>query len=136
MGAMLDWIGENSSYDTDVPPMTVRPVTQEDLQVVYYGRLPGPNEVFLTVEAIYREDGVVWISDEMDPDSPSYELTILHELVHHVQQHSGREFACVAEREVDAYALGDHYAITVLDEPDLVADALVVMMITQCQRFR
>ena len=136
MRDMLDWIGDNSDYETaDIPLPAIRVVTQEDLQSLYYGRLPSENEVFLTIEAIYMGDDLIWIRDGIDPNSNAYQWTILHELVHHAQAYSDKEFACVAASEVDAYALSDQYAAEVLRDEGLKSDPLVMMLITQCARW-
>ena len=136
MRAMLDWIGKNSEYETaNIPIPTIRVVTKEDLQALYYGRLPGPNEVFRTIEAIYMGDVLIWIRDGIDPNGNAYQWTILHELVHHVQAYSDKEFACVAASEVDAYALSDQYAAEILRDEGLKSDPLITMLITQCSRW-
>ena len=136
MRGMLDWIQMNSDYVTvDIPLPTIRVVTGEDLQILYYGRLPGPTEVFLTIEAIYVDKDLIWIRDGIDPESNAYQSTILHELVHHAQEYSDKEFACIGASEGDAYALGNQYVVEVLHDESLKSDALVVMLLTQCARF-
>ena len=134
MREMLDWIGDNSDYVTDgVPLPKIRTVTGEDLQSIYYGRLPHESEVFLTVDALYFPEGEIWIRGGIEGNA--YFSTILHELVHHAQEYSDKEFACVAASEADAYALGDKYAVEVLQDESLKSDPLVVMFITQCARW-
>ena len=136
MRGMLDWIQENSDYETmDIPLPEIRAVTLEDLQILYYGRLPGPNEVFLTIEAIYMGDDLIWIRDGIDPDSNAYQSTILHELVHHAQAYSDKEFPCIAASEEDAYALGNRYVVEVLHDESLKSDPLITLLITQCSRW-
>lgn len=134
MRGMLDWIQENSDYVTDdVPIPTIRSVTGEDLQILYYGRLPGPSEVFLTIDAIYMGDDLIWIREDIVGNA--YQHAILHELVHHAQEYSDKEFACLAASEADAYRLGDKYAIDVLHDESLKADVLIVMFLTTCSRW-
>jgi len=133
MREMLDWIGENSEYETNIPPPVIRTVSGEDLTAIMYGRLPGPNEVFLSIDAIYfNETEEIWVRDGIE--GAAYEATILHELVHHAQIYSDMKWECLGEKEGDAYALADKYAIEVLNDPSLVMNPLVVMMVSQCQR--
>lgn len=137
MRGMLDWIQGNSDYETaGIPLPDIRVVTALDLQIIYHGRLPGKDEVFLNIEAIYFPDTKsIWIRDGIDPDSNAYQATILHELVHHAQAYSDKKFPCVSASEEDAYALGNQYAVEVLHDESLTSDPLVTLLLTQCSRW-
>lgn len=138
MNAMLAWIDENSDYEASGLPLPeITLVTHEDLQIQYYGRLPGPNEAFLEVQGIYYDDTKsMWLRDTFDINSPQWRAYLLHELVHHAQAFSDREWPCVAASEVDAYRLGDQYAVEILKDESLKSDALTVAFISQCARRR
>jgi hypothetical protein len=59
--------------------------------------------------AIYVIDPALTEGADDDPlGNPIFQERLLHELVHHVQRHTGAydRFACPAEGEVDAYRLG------------------------------
>lgn len=137
MRGMLRWIGEHSDYDVDVPLPDVKRVTAEDLMILYYGRLPNENEHFLEVEAIYLDDPppAIWFQDDFSIDDPSWRAALVHELVHHLQFQSGKEFRCTAEMEAEAYKLSDLYAVEVLEDESLKSDPMMVMFLSTCPRW-
>lgn len=134
----LEWIAENSDYSADVSIPPVRIVTQEDLVIMVHGRLPGPNEHFLIIAAAYLSDPpTIWADGEFfDLSGNEAKHTVMHELVHHLQYLSGKEYACIGEMEREAYRLSDKYAEEVLHDESLKADPLTLFFITECPRYR
>lgn len=98
-GEMLDWIGENTEYDTDIPPPTFSYHSHAELVYLRHGtrKMGGP-----PIYGLYR-GGRVFLREGFE--LPGDEHVLLHELVHHVQLYNGAEFACGAAREREAYEL-------------------------------
>lgn len=97
--ALIGWIERNSDY-TDIKAPPVLFVTSGELK--YVVSFPNPAFMANDVLALYV-DGIVFLPDNFQLGRHDYML--LHELVHHAQKESGREYGCVAEREAEAYAL-------------------------------
>lgn len=96
---LIDWIERNSDY-TDIKAPPVLFVSSDELK--YVVSFPNPAVMANDVLALYV-DGIVFLPDNFELGRHDYML--LHELVHHAQKESGREYACIAEREAEAYAL-------------------------------
>ena len=129
VAALLAWITWNSDLDpSGVPPPVVRELDRVELTAELYrdatALLPasGVDERVLALYS-WKDDpnGVIHIldarlTDGLQPGEPPYENPVfrerlLHELVHHVQYHTGayRRFTCPSEGEREAYLLGGRY---------------------------
>lgn len=132
---LLAWIGSHSNYDPHVNLPKIRRVTAEDLTIIYYGRLPRENEVFLEVQAIYFEDTEeIWVQGDFDISTDVGKHTLLHELIHHLQHKSGKHFECIGKMEQEAYKIGDQYAVEVLHDESLKADPLFLLLVSDCRQ--
>ena len=129
VAALLDWLGENADYPLDgIPPPIVRELSAEALTAELRGEPHGsvaPGEADPRVHALYSwEDGphgTVFILEatatpglqpgEPPLENPVFRERLLHELVHHLQFHSGAyaAFDCVGMGEIDALRLGALY---------------------------
>jgi hypothetical protein len=100
---LVTWIGENSDYPGELrryPPVAFLP--RATLNYLYYEGAGIAYNGQEQVQALYVE-GMMFLSDDFTLGKHDYVL--LHELVHHLQYEQEREFACMAEREREAYEL-------------------------------
>ena len=127
--ALLEWIEQKSDYRTDdIPHPAVQPLTPRELTHEFYtgvAHLVPDDGVDERINALYAPtdgaNGTIYILDAayLDPDAdfdtptdnPVWREILLHELVHHVQHHSGaaRQWACLSMGEAEAYRLGGRY---------------------------
>lgn len=97
------------SLHTELPVPDYMPeikmVSDERLWNIYMPGIPFPeNPDDGRVLGLYSAD-VVYISEDC-PLSDAFCVSILvHEMVHHYQDHSDREYACLGEREEEAYRI-------------------------------
>jgi hypothetical protein len=127
--ALLAWIGDNSTYDThDIPHPIVRQLSAEELTREYYtgvAHLMPDDGVDERLNALYATTdgahGTIYVIEavavegaeefEIPEDNPLFREIVLHELVHHVQHHSGAAdgWQCLSIGETEAYRLGGRY---------------------------
>jgi len=127
--ALLDWIGDHSDLrTTQIPTPIVLELTAKDLTSEYYtgvAHLIPEGGVDTRLNALYAAsdgpEGTIYIinavnivgaEDFDDPrENPLWREILLHELVHHVQWHTGlvETWACHAQGETQAYHLGGQY---------------------------
>ena len=127
--ALLEWIGDHSSYDTQhVPSPVVVQLSPEDLTREFYtgvAHLMPEDGVDERVNALYAAadgpHGTIYLlaADTYedahhfdDPmENPLWREVLLHELVHHVQWQSGEadDWRCASQGEFEAYQLGGQY---------------------------
>jgi hypothetical protein len=103
IGELVRWISQRSDYPSALataprlvflPPDTIRHS---------FGRSSmGYSEDTRGVRAA-QSDGTIYLPDTFTLGRDDFML--LHELVHHLQDESGRKFECLAEREREAYRL-------------------------------
>ena len=78
--------------------------TPERMQAMHHGTPEGGERAVLTVVALYDDAGRTILLPEGWTGATPAELSVLaHEMVHHLQNLSGRRYACGAEREAEAY---------------------------------
>lgn len=98
---LTDWVVAHSTYQKVNPPAVVF-LPRPTINYVFYH----PTEKGYTgqthVWAVYMPWLMV-LPDDFKIGSDDY--IIVHELVHHLQQASGKEFTCIAEKEAEAYDL-------------------------------
>jgi|GEM_PF-891672 len=127
--ALLTWIDDNADYSLDdFPPPLVRELSAEALTAELRGEPHDsvmPGEADSRVHALYSwqdgPHGTIFILEaastpglqlgEPPLENPVFRERLLHELVHHVQFHTGAyaDFDCVEMGEVDALRLGGLY---------------------------
>jgi hypothetical protein len=103
IGELVRWISARSDYPpvlATVPRLVFLP---PDTIRHGFGRSSmGYNEDTRGVRAA-QADGAIYLPDTFTLGRDDFML--LHELVHHLQDESGRKFECLAEREREAYRL-------------------------------
>ena len=129
LDALLEWIGDHSSYDTqNVPHPIVLQLSPEELTREFYtgvAHLMPDDGVDERINALYAATdgphGTIYLLsahqyDESEffdqpTDNPLWREVLLHELVHHVQWQSGdaEHWQCAAQGEFEAYMLGGRY---------------------------
>lgn len=127
--SLMAWIADHSDYVVDdIPPPRVLQLTAQDLTREYYtgvAHLMPDDGVDERLNALYApgdgSHGTVYIlraaavdgAAEFDhpTENPLFREILLHELVHHVQHHSGaaQDWACLSLGEREAYTLGGVY---------------------------
>ena len=129
MDALLEWIEGHSAYEvTDLPTPEVLQLSPEELTREFYtgvAHLMPEDGVDERLNALYAPGdgthGTIYILQasvidgaeefERPTENPLFREILLHELVHHVQVHSGasEKWACLSMGEQEAYALGGLY---------------------------
>jgi hypothetical protein len=121
--ALLAWIGLQLGCEPPEPP-AVRLVPQHQLLTLAYGPAP-PDQASVT--AVYESRSrTVYLSETWKASDLANRSTLLHELVHHVQETKAITYPCLAAREALAYHLqarfltengiADPYAFLQIDE--------------------
>jgi len=123
---LMTWLVNNTDLEAhDVPLPLVVELSAEALTREYYtdqAALLPASGVDDRIQALYAwgdgENGTIYVlhssqadvplSQETGWDNPIFQERLLHELVHHVQFHTGRYeyFACKKEAEKTAYLYG------------------------------
>ena len=95
--ALLAWIGGQTGLATPPPP-SVLFVNAEQMLRLADGRVD--------VKGLYDSEAVtVYLRDDWDAADLRSRASLLHELVHHVQEFNRLPMRCRAERELLAYNL-------------------------------
>jgi hypothetical protein len=85
------------------PPPAINWVSQQALAERFYGAKP-PTQAYVC--GLYDDETqTIFLPDECCPDDLLNQSTLLHELVHHVQEATGMVYPCSAARERLAYEL-------------------------------
>jgi hypothetical protein len=102
IAVLLAWISLELGVGPPAPP-AVETVSQQQLVELAYG--PGaPSDASVT--ALYRAPiRTVYLNTAWQADSLRDRATLLHELVHHVQEARELPSACLSAREAAAYHL-------------------------------
>lgn len=126
--ALLDWIGQNSPYDTrQIAHPAVIALSPQDLtREMYTGvaHLIPESGVDTRLNALYaHKEHTIYILNaasidgadafETATENPLWREILLHELVHHVQWQTGEAdtWMCDAQGEEVAYHLGGKYLL-------------------------
>lgn len=100
---LVRWISSKSNYPATLrqspefvflPPKTIREIFSRSSL--------GYSDQTSSIRAV-QVKGTIYLPDSFQLGTDDYML--MHELVHHIQDESGRKFGCLAEREREAYAL-------------------------------
>jgi hypothetical protein len=97
-----DWIVRNSDYDADVPLPAFVTLPRPTLNYIFYNQFVGGYQGQTCIEALYFPH-VMFIADDIQADICA--STLVHELVHHFQYLTHKEFLCTTEAEREAYEL-------------------------------
>ncbi|GGF57420.1 hypothetical protein GCM10011338_07090 [Alteromonas lipolytica] len=129
INSLLVWIQLHTEYDTrSLPHPQVIMMTPKELTSELYADAPAlapANGIDHRINALYAfetgESGTIFIkhptlvedSDRFASplDNPKFREILLHELIHHVQWHTGeaQQWQCPKQGETEAYLLGAKY---------------------------
>ena len=103
MDELVRWIAANSDYRASVGNLPVIVfLPPEQIRHAFSGSGMGYRSETSSVRAALT-NGTIYLPDTFTLGRDDYIL--VHELVHHFQEESGKRFACLAEREREAYLL-------------------------------
>ncbi len=97
-----EWIVRNSDYDADLPLPAFVTLPRPTLNYIFYHQLVGGYQGQTCIEALYFPH-VMFIAEDIEADICA--TTLVHELVHHFQYLTHKDFLCTAEAEREAYEL-------------------------------
>lgn len=107
MSALLSWIAAHSPYGADLPLPNVVMVERYAVCAAY-GISGQGNCDASGLYGFYDEELTIYLPSRFDPDEPTDQSRLLHELVHYVQWAHGKDKgACRGELEVEAHDLQD-----------------------------
>lgn len=96
----------NSDLPAPASLPSVEHLPQAELEAMLYVADAGQKEVRARIVALYHKDKrTIYLLEEWSSESLPDESILLHELVHHLQNESGRQYPCAASREREAYDL-------------------------------
>jgi hypothetical protein len=107
--------------------------TPERMRELRYG--PDAPAASLTVVALYDDAArTILLPEGWTGESPAEMSVLVHEMVHHMQNLSGRRFACAAEREAEAYRVQEEWLGLFGDtlEAAFELNPLTLMLLTRC----
>ena len=96
------WIILNSDYDAEIPLPAFVKLPRATLNYIFYSQLVGGYQKQDCIEALYVPH-IMLLSEDFDMELCT--ATLVHELVHHFQYITEKEFRCPAEAEREAYDL-------------------------------
>ena len=114
--ALAVWIAAQTGYEIPKEIPTIKTVKQEYLINVFYHNMPEVLDCYAKkcddyfipfIEGLYdRFDNIIYLNEGFDPENDYHKAILLHELVHWFQYStSTKHYACVGEREKEAYFL-------------------------------
>jgi hypothetical protein len=102
IAVLLTWIALQMGCAAPAPPCVEQIPPRNICERFFDGNVPDD----ASVVAIYdRKNRVIYLSTAWRADSISDRGTLVHELVHHVQEVAGIPYPCLAAREKLAYHL-------------------------------
>jgi len=134
--ALMVWINANLGYTVELTPPNVEYKTYYQLHTLAYaGEVPF-DSVKPVIQALYIEETeTIYLPVGFVPKAPEQLAVLVHELVHHIQNLSGKKFKCKAAQELDAYDLQDKFLKTMgMKIEDVGINWLFVAMVSTCDR--
>ena len=138
----IDWITERSDnleYNGEPLPQ-VKTIPTYYLHVWMYGQdvvdeiEAQENVSFPKIMGVYdHERDTILVPDEFDPYSEWYSPTLLHELVHYLQDINGTMPECAGYSEAEAYYFSNMWIEEIGHERELMDGFTIAMMELMCQ---
>jgi hypothetical protein len=107
----------------------------ERMHALRFGPAEGSERASLKVVALYDDEGRTILLPEGWTGTTPAELSVLaHEMVHHLQNVSGRRYACGGEREAEAYDIQRRWLALfgATLEGSFELNPLTLMILTRC----
>jgi hypothetical protein len=100
---LVDWIAARSDYSPHLrQPPTFVFLSPDRIRHAFSGSAMGYRSETSSVRAA-QTNGTIYLPETFTLGRDDYML--VHELVHHLQDESGKQFECLAAREREAYVL-------------------------------
>lgn len=109
MLALIGWINLNTDYDTrvDLPNIVI---TEEANLCKQYGIEKRSTCKATHLKGFFDKELTIYLHPDFNPDDKHDQARLLHELMHYVQWHNGRDKgACWGKLESEAYTLQDDW---------------------------
>jgi len=107
IGELVRWISQRSDYPSVLATAPRLVFLPPDAIRHGFGRSSMGYSKDTTGVRAAQSDGAIYLPDTFTLGRDDFML--LHELVHHLQDESGRKFECLAEREREAYRLQSRF---------------------------
>jgi hypothetical protein len=131
--ALMVWI--NGASDLPIPDQ--QPIIQHESYETLW-RMYAPDQEYRPdvhkVKALYAND-FIYLPDTWSAQDLDYVSSLLHELVHHMQAHSGNQYDCRGQKEAEAYDLQFQFleSAGVEDPKDFIGvNGLFLAFVTTC----
>lgn len=105
MAALVTWLAGNTDLPMPAQPPSVEAVAPERAWHIVMGDRPFPADPDDGRVLGAYVDGTIWLSTDLDLDTPFGRSVLLHELVHFYQDEAGLVFPCLDRQEEHAYRI-------------------------------
>jgi hypothetical protein len=122
------------ALDAPLPPLPeIVHAAPERMQALRHGHAAPP--ATLDVVALYDDEArTILLPEGWAGGSPAEMSVLVHEMVHHLQNVSGRRYACPAEREAEAYSVQERWLALFGEtlEGAFAIDPMTRLLLTRC----
>lgn len=107
--SLLGWLNLHTEYDTNVDLPNIV-ITEQANMCQSYGIIDAGTCQATKLKGFYDKRLTIYLHADFNPQNPVDQSRLLHELVHYVQWHNGRNKGeCWGHLEVEAYNLQDDW---------------------------
>jgi len=107
--SLIGWINLYTDYETVVDLPNIVITEQANLCQNYGINNPGICKA-TRLNGFYDKQLTIYLHPEFDPQNPADQSRLMHELVHYIQWHNGKqETHCWGHLEAEAYTLQDEW---------------------------
>ena len=105
------WVSEALGTPLPAEMPRIRQLDAVDMMTMLHGAEAGANRhVALRIVALYDDDTqTIYLPEGWTGSTPAELSVLVHEMVHHEQNLSGRSFACPSAREAEAFDLQERW---------------------------
>lgn len=109
--SLITWLNVNTAYDTRVELPNIV-ITEQGNMCYSYGIQAKGKCQTTKLKGFYNKNWTIYLNAGFDPNDPSDQSRLMHELVHYVQWHNGRDKgSCWGHLEAEAYTLQDKWQV-------------------------
>jgi hypothetical protein len=129
--SLLAWLNLHTEYDTNVDLPNIV-ITEPGNICRSYGIMDAGTCEATRLRGFYDRNLTIYLHANFDPNNADDQARLLHELVHYLQWHNGRdENDCWGNLEVEAYTLQDTWRF-MHDMPEQADPFKLVMLEAAC----
>lgn len=99
VGRLLGWVNQETGYQAPSQPVVL--ASEEKFKMVM--KMRGVH--YADARAMYIPGMVILDNGSWEEDDPVQVSLLVHELVHHAQLYSKRQYPCAAAKEYEAYTI-------------------------------